>query len=211
MWRPETVTPPANEPLDLTTEVAQALRLSADEVSAQAQYLALKIAAARQECEAVTRRRLITQTVDLHLDCWREPGIFFNGYLALPYPPCDEVVTVKYDDPSDPDTEITMDSDDYVVSGPGPETAFGSRARLSMAPGLSWPSVYPQPGAIRIRLTVGYGATFASVPQKLKDGMLLVLAEGYARREEATSGTIVSPNLRSAYSSWFQFIDRTEI
>jgi uncharacterized phiE125 gp8 family phage protein len=58
--------------------------------------------------------------------------------------------------------------------------------------GQTWPSVRADTyNAVEIQFTSGYG-TASAVPQAIRNGMLLLVANWFENREQAIVGTIVS-------------------
>lgn len=199
MWTLSVITPPAAEPLDLTADVIPHVRASATD-SDNVTLLTAAIEAARQNCERVAWRQLITATLELWMDSWREEGIYrydrATGIesLALPRAPATAVSSVKYID--DAGAEQTLSTANYVTELPsGPEA---QRGRVALLPGFSWPSHRAQPSAIKVRYTAGYGASGAAVPELLRNAMLLEIGEMYDRREISIVGTIVQSASRTA-------------
>lgn len=206
MWQVSVITAPTVEPLDLDSEVAPFLRLASDEAVAQATILAGMISGARTACETFTERALISRVLELWMSEWWEPGIYREDRLRLPWPPLTgttpAVTSVKYLDPSG--IEQTWSS----TTGWEAVIAAGEHAgRVEVFPryGQSYPANRCQPASIKIRYPAGYGTTFASIPARLKQGMLLYIGEAYARRELATAGTILPANPISAERCWWPF------
>jgi uncharacterized phiE125 gp8 family phage protein len=205
LWKLSLITPAGAEPLDLTTEVKQQLRLETAEMEAQAAVLAAYIAAARRNCENDTGRQLIEATWDLIMDCWTEAGIYRceNGIerLRLPKPPVSAITHVKYRDTAG--VEQTWAASNYITFLPAGETA--ARAEIALAYGAFWPTLQARAQAVTIRFVTGYGAAYSDAPKALRAGMLLHVAEMYERRSEATIGTIQSTNALTAEKLWWPF------
>lgn len=209
MWSLSLITPPAAEPLDLTTEVYPHLRLE-EALTPQVALLVGTIQAAREKCESFTQRQLITATWELSLDEWCEAHCYRDGKIYLPRPPLQQqvgtpvtagVLSVKYLDSAG--VEQTFGTDQYVIRAPqGPHAGAGF---VSLAYAATWPALRSMPGAVKIRFTAGYGALYSDVPAALRAGMLLTIAELDTTREEQTSGTIVSPNVIRAEGLWSPF------
>lgn len=162
---------PAEEPITLT-EAKLHLRVTG---TAEDTLITSLIQAARERCEDVTMRSLVTRTYDAYLDCWPE-----CGSVMLPYPPAASIVSVKYTDSTG--TQGTMDSLDYYLAV--------ARGQLVLGYGKSWPTAVLQPKeAIVIRYTAGYGAASA-VPAWAKHAMKLLIGHWYMNREEVTTGTV---------------------
>jgi uncharacterized phiE125 gp8 family phage protein len=197
VWTLSVVTPPAAEPLDLAVDVKPHCRVDAGDGD-QDVLLTASIKAARQNCERVSWRALISTVFELWMDTWYEQGIYRceRGVesLWLPRAPASAVTSVKYTDVDG--VEQTFPSSSYITELPaGPEA---QRGRIALLPDCSWPCHRAQPSAIRIRFTAGYGASGAAVPELLKNAMLLEVGEMYERREIAIVGTIVQSASRTA-------------
>jgi uncharacterized phiE125 gp8 family phage protein len=135
------------------------------------------IKTARLAAENITRRALITQTLELVLDAFPPAGIF------LPLPPLQSVTSVKYID--EDGVEQTLSTDLYDVdtdSEPG---------KVVLESGESWPTTYDQVNAVRVRYVAGYGAASA-VPEDVKTWMKLRVGTMYENREAIITGTITS-------------------
>lgn len=140
--------------------------------------LSILIASARQHAETVLKRYLITQTIDLYLDCFDE--------FEIKLPPIQSVSAITYVD-TNGDTQ-TLAADQYLVD------AVSTPARITPAYGVTWPSVRYQNNAVKIRFIAGYGAASA-VPQCIKNWLLMRVKTLYETRDSVTmaNGTIVLP------------------
>lgn len=168
----ELITAPTVEPLELA-EVKEHLRVvAADEDS----LLESLIIAARERVELFTERALLQQTWAVYLDA------FPAGEIRLAMPPLIAVATVEYYDSDG--VEQTLDAAEYY------EDNKSKPARL--VPVTSWPATQCRPNAVTITYTAGYGTAATSVPQVIKQAMLLMIGEMYENREETVIGTIVS-------------------
>jgi len=122
------------------------------------------IKAARASAEKMTRRALITQTLDYKLDhfpCWE---------LWLPKPTLQSVTSITYVD-VDGATQ-TLASDQYRVD------ADSAPGRITPAYGLTWPVTRTVTGAVTVRYVAGYGVASA-VPDSIKHWMLLRIKHFY--------------------------------
>lgn len=167
------ITAPTEEPVSLP-EIKDHLRITSEEEHLLLNGYAL---AARQLVEMWSRRALITQTLELALECW--PNC---DRIALPGPPLQAVSWVKYVDSSG--VTQTMSAADYVV-----DTA-GQPGGVILGYGKSWPSATLRPGpAITVRYTAGYG-TASQVPAIYKQAILLIIGHFYENREEVAPGNV---------------------
>jgi len=194
---------PAAQPLDLETEVVPALRLSSDEMTAQAAFLTAAIAGARTACETFTGRLLIKRTVELWAERWDDEGAVYRcGRLRLLYAPTTLVNSVKYLD-SDGTLKTWDSSTGWDKMLPTGDVA--GRAEVFPRVGQCFPASLCQPASIKVNYDTGYGTSYAAIPARLKQGMLLFVGEAYARRELVTPGTILPANPISAERCWKPF------
>lgn len=169
------VTAPDGEPV-VPTEAINHLRL--EEATEEDALVASLVKSSREFAEGFTNRALITQTWKLTLDC-------FPTTILLPKPPLQSVVSIKYTDTAG--VEQTVSAADYqvdITSEPG---------RVVPAWGKYWPTTRGELNAVRITFTCGYGDA-ASVPEAIKQAVLLMVGGGYENRESIITGTIVDDN-----------------
>jgi len=169
------VTAPTDEPVTLS-EAKEHLRVigTTDDT-----YITKLIVAARGVVETITRRALMTQTLD-----WKF-GAFPVDELIVPLPPLVSVTSISYVDTAG--NTVVWSSTEYAVLDAGALTAAG---RIVPAYGKSWPSVRGLPNDITVRFVAGYAA--ASVPDEIRWGMLLIIGELYERRETALVGAVIN-------------------
>lgn len=169
-------TAPAAEPI-AAADLEIHSRLGTGNVTAlgETSAVALFISAVRQRCEAITRRQLITAIWDLVLDGFpvgREP-------IELPMPPLQSVTSITYTDPSG--ATQTLDPSLYRVvieSGPKCQPGF-----VLPVYGQTWPTALNDLAVVTIRFSAGYGATGASVPEGIRNWMLINVANLWENRE----------------------------
>lgn len=165
--RSSLVTAPTVEPLSLA-EVKTHLRVQS-EVTDEDGLLEGLIVAARNRAEMETGRALITQTWNVLLD--RTP----TCALVMPKPPLQRIVSVSYVDNAG--ATQTWSSSLYQVSlMSGDNADFG---RLQPAYGQIWPIVRNQMDALTVQMTGGYGDTASTVPQAIRQAMLLMIGQWY--------------------------------
>ena len=173
------VTGPTEEPLSVQDVIDQCQmgEIPDDQRSRVAAY----ITAARQLLERRMRRQFCTATWKLHLDELPDV-IVFDDKL-----PIKTIAHIKYYDAQGTLTTLTATTD-YQT-----DLASDQRpARIMPAYGTTWPSVRGDTfNAVEIQFTAGYG-TALQVPQSLKHGMLLLVANWFENREVSVIGTIVS-------------------
>ena len=165
------ITAPTIEPVTLD-EVRAACRLT---VTSEDDMLTAMITAARQECENLLRRRLITQT-------WEQVEDDFPGNrLELAEGPVQSVTSVKYT--SDAGSETTVSTSIYQVSTGRPV------ARLSLKYNRLWPSgVLDQDDAVRIRYVVGFGDAADDVPMAIRQWIIQRVTTMWNNRDQVIVG-----------------------
>ena len=160
------VTPPALEPLTLAEAK---VHCRVDDTSEDDLLTAL-IVAARKHCENYTGASFVTQT--WRADFWRFPC--YRGSLRLPHGPVQSITSISYYDDLGVDT--VLDASDY-------DTDLTERlAKVWLAPDEALPAVQVQPNAVRVTYVAGFGATAASVPQTIRQAMLLLIGQWYDNR-----------------------------
>ena len=183
------ITAPTAEPVSL--EEAKAHLRVTDAV--EDGLIAALIASARGHVEARTGRQLMEATHELVLDA------FPVGPCELLPAPLLSVVSVTYLD-AEGDPTVVSSADYRVEAYVGPTCRPGL---LSLAYLESWPTPQSIERNVRIRYKAGYLTTTATseeqqraaVPAELRQAILLLVGEMYARRTVATTGTSVVPNL----------------
>lgn len=184
-----TVTPPAelltaNDPV-----LRQQLRLEADETGND-ELLSAICAAARQKAENYTRRRFLTQTLQLRRDG------FGPGVIDLGVAPVVSIESIKY-------------LDTAGVWQTVPEASY--RLLVSSVPAAVVPEygrIWPVPRAggdtVEIRFEAGFGADQSFVPADLVHAVRLLAAHYFENREAANSiGSEEIPmGFRSLLDEW---------
>ena len=157
------VTPPANEPVSLN-EAKSHLRVEHD---ADDDLITALIVAAREWVENYLNRAIITQTRKLTIDRFPIYPLRLSGR------PIQEITSIKYTDSEG--TEGTVDSGEYYLTDSG-EVALDYNGQ--------WPSVILRgPESIHITYDCGYGASLSSVPQCVRQAVLLLIGTWYENRE----------------------------
>lgn len=182
---PKLITPPAIEPVSLE-EAKLHCRIGGDDENSKIEAI---VKAARQAVECgeswSLERTLITTTWRVTLDR------FSNCPIELPRPPLLGVTSIVYRDVNG--DEQTIDDSVYRVD------SDATPGRVLLAPNHAWPPTENQVGAVRITYTAGYGALAADVPESIRQAILLLVGDLYARRESIVTGTIVNvlPTMRA--------------
>lgn len=166
-------TPPAAEPLTLA-EMKVYLRVDHDNDDPLITDL---IAAARELCESVTGRSLITRGYSLYLDEW--PSCRALELPQLPLISVDQVNVYGADNSSD-----IFDAVNYTV-----DTA-GLPGRLVLTEGALPPLPGRVANGIEIQFTAGYGGDAADVPVLLRQGMKQAVAYMYENRGDSRAAAL---------------------
>lgn len=156
------ITAPATEPVTLAEAK---LQCRIDDATDDALITSL-IIAAREQCEHILQRALITQTWENVLD-----GFPSDNDIELLNPPIIAITSIKYIDAATAN-EVTLASNQYSLdkdSEPG---------WVMPAYGVTWPATLDIANAVRVRYTAGYGAA-ADVPAAIKNWILLAVKELY--------------------------------
>ena len=152
-----TTSGPSIEPITLE-EMKTRLRVSGCDFDSE---LSDMLISARQQVEADTYRKLITQTVVMY----QEDFVSLLGPLDIRLAPIQSITHVKYYDRDD--ALQTFAAADYYAN----LTSTPPEIRLKEA--KQWPntSLY-RPNKVEVTMVAGYGATAASVPRAAKLAMV---------------------------------------
>lgn len=165
------VTGPAIEPVTLGEAESQ---LNINIIGEDAHIRRL-MAAARRWAEGYCERAFISQTWALALDEFPADVIEIGRG-------CSSITTVGYFD-IDNDAQTLAVDDDYDAD------VYSEPARLM--PVDVWPTTYARMNAVTITFVAGYGTSAASVPQDIRDAILMTVSHWYTTREPVVKGTIV--------------------
>lgn len=178
------VTAPATEPITLAEAKLQCG--IATDVNYHDPLLQILITAAREKVEADTSRAIITQTWDYSFDLW---PIGLEA-IYLPRAPVASITSVKYYDQAN--AQQTLSTTVY-------------KTMLDREPGeirvhyqQQWPFLYGEPGGITVRYVAGYGTANTSVPQSLRQALLLLIDHWFENRD--TVGN-VGPQISNSYET----------
>jgi uncharacterized phiE125 gp8 family phage protein len=129
------------------------------------------IEAAREWCEGYQNRAFITQTWELALDCFPP-----EDRIRIPKPPLQSVESIKYYDTDE--TEHTFSADSYHVD------TYSEPGRVVLKYGETWPSdTLRTANGVIIQFTAGYSDTAATVPEKVKQAIKVLVGHLYENRE----------------------------
>lgn len=187
------ISAPSVEPVLLATAKLH-LRIETS-YTADDDYITALLTLAREYVEAVTNRKLITQTHKLYLDDWP-----CEDDIDVPFGKLQSVSSIVYYDSSG--TATTMSSSDYIV-----ESATDP-GRVVLGYGKSWPTVtlYPS-NPIHIQFVCGYGLSGSSIPTPILQAIKILISDMYEQRESAVVGrsvyaTNAIDSLLSSYRLW---------
>ncbi len=159
-------TPPAKEVWTLS-EVKNYLKV---DISADDTLITTLLQSAREVAERYLNQALITQTITEKLDRLNSPVL----YLSVS--PVIAVSSFQYADSQN--TTQTYNSSNYVVD------TFEKPARLSVAYGKTWPTLYGNINDVTITYTAGYSTEPSGVPMQIRQAVLMMVADGYDNRED---------------------------
>lgn len=139
------------------------LKLEEDELTAdQKNDLAGLISAAREWCEEYQNRAYISQEFELALDS------FPMGPLPLPRPPLISIEEVRY---------LGSDDQFHVLSNGFTADDYSQPAKLLMT---TKPSNFKNGlTSFRVRYKAGYGAAASSIPEKVKQAIMILTVHWY--------------------------------
>ena len=145
------------------------------------------ITSARQVAERYTNRAFINTTYAYRRDS-------FPVEFHLPRAPLSSVTTIQYVDTAG-DTQ-TLSSSVYNVD------IYQEPGRISEAYGQQWPSARGINNAVIVTYVAGYGATAATVPQGIKDAIMILVNHFYGNR-----GLFVSTPINTIPMSAMSLLD----
>lgn len=139
--------------------------------------LSALIVTARQQAEHRTGRALIEQQWVLSL-------AEFEARIDLPKPKLVSVQSVTYLDANG--VRQTLANTEYQV------VTSELIGYIKPAYGKTWPACRVQPESVQITFTAGYGASASSVPQSIKDWMLMAINTMYNQPDVVVIGATVA-------------------
>ena len=160
------ITAPAVEPLDID-EIKTYHRINGSDQDTLIDSL---MTTARQVVEDYTGLGLIDQVWEGVTDNWCGPMELIGNVKS--------VDSVTYYDADD--SAVIMPDTDYRLM------SHGVLAELHLVHGVKLPPLAHRPDAITVRMTVGYGASAASVPKPIWQAMMLLFGHFYENRESTT-------------------------
>jgi uncharacterized phiE125 gp8 family phage protein len=162
------ITPPVNEPVTL----AEASLWMRYDQTMQTSVITALITAARIDVETWTNRTLIDTTYEYYL-----PNLCSS--MDIPTSTVQSITSITYIDTNG--TEQTLDPTLYALDN------ISIRNKVYRLPNQFFPDVQVQPNAVKMTFPAGFGADGTDVPQNLRQGLLMRLAELFEYREANTS------------------------
>jgi uncharacterized phiE125 gp8 family phage protein len=176
------ITAPAQLPVTVA-EIRQHCRI---EITDDDEDLELKIKAVVNRLDppdGILGRALITQTLRYSIE--KFPG----GQILLPYPPAQAISSIKYMDSSD--VEQTVANTAYQLK------TDSDPARIILKYGQNWPTCSlsgNDPLPVKINFISGYGDDPQDVPEMIRLGIMMEVADYYLQRENIVLGQAISQN-----------------
>lgn len=167
---------PASEPVTVT-EVKSNSRIDTSEDDT---LIGTLIQAAREYVEKYCNTTLINTTYVLRMADFPYSRNVDDG-IKLPRSPVNSITSIVYNDLNG-DSQ-TWSSSLYTAD------IYSKPAVIVPAYGESYPSCRGHVNDVAITYVAGYGATASSVPQEIKQAMLLLIGHWYENREAVVVGT----------------------
>jgi uncharacterized phiE125 gp8 family phage protein len=164
------LTPPASLPISLD-EAKEHLRVTFNDEDT---FISRLIGSATERVENLTGRALIDREVKV------SQRLFYPSWKLPLYPFKSETELTYYDEEAN--ALQTVDAGAYSVTNFFPYGCF-----VNMM-GDTLPSVYDRQDGVSFTYVAGE----ETIPQSLLHAILLLVGDGYERREEAISGTIIA-------------------
>ena len=156
-------------------------------------YLLGLITAATNTCESFTGRQLIHATYTLKLD-----GFPVDDEIELPKPPLSSITSITYIDTAG--TSQTVTAADYQTD------SSSTVGRVMPAYNAYWPATRDsQYNVVTVTFVAGYGATAATVPIRLRQGIKAFAATMYEHREPVIVGTTKTEIPEVCRALWYPF------
>lgn len=147
--------------------------------------ITMLISAAREKGEQISRLAFMTQTVVLTLDEWP------SSPFQLRRPPLQSVTEVAYLDRDGVEHTWT----DYTVD---------ARSDVGSITFNSYPSEALQDtGAITVTYVAGFGSTSDSVPKRIQQALLMLIAHWYENRESQDVPSAIKQMFIAERLVWF--------
>ena len=146
-------------------------------------YIDNLIKAATQSAQIFTNRFFIQTDIEQYGDNWNDIATLFKS-------PVSSVTHIKYFDSDN--TEQTLDATIYTTD------LIHQPARIGLQPNQSFPDLAERTNAIKVTYQVGYGTAASSVPEGIKQAVLLSIGNWYENRQNVVVGRSVNELPKSA-------------
>lgn len=135
------------------------------------------IKAATQSCEIYTNRYFLDTLVTQYADKWAD---IENLYKS----PVSAITHIKYYDSDD--SLQTLAGTVYLLD------EVSQPARIGLKPNQSYPNIANRINAIEVKYTVGYGTAASSVPEAIRQAVLITIGNWYENRQTVITGRIAT-------------------
>tara|TARA_R100000781_G_scaffold81963_1_gene50526 strand:+ start:488 stop:1069 length:582 start_codon:yes stop_codon:yes gene_type:complete len=135
------------------------------------------IKAATQSCEIYTNRYFLDTLVTQYADKWVD---IENLYKS----PVSAITHIKYYDSDD--SLQTLAGTVYLLD------EVSQPARIGLKPNQSYPNIANRINAIEVKYTVGYGTAASSVPEAIRQAVLITIGNWYENRQTVITGRIAT-------------------
>ena len=166
-------TPPTVEPVSLAEAKAH-LRVTHNDDDT---YISTLINSARSTVEQFCGIALVQQSWSVFCDVWRSQGIF-----NLPLSPVMSITDLLIY--GEDDVAATVDPSHYFLD------AASKPPRLILRTGRSVPTPGRRANGIELKLVAGFGTSASSVPNQIKQALLIIIADWYAARGDVDAGDV---------------------
>jgi len=180
MARSFEITSDPTTPLLTTAEAKTHLKV---DTTADDTYIDNLISAATQSAEKFTNRFFINTDLKQYGDTWSDIATLFKS-------PVSSVTHIKYYD--NDNTLQTLATSVYLTD------LVHQPARISLKPNQSLPTLADRDSAVEVSYVVGYGSAASSVPDGIKQAVLLSIGNWYENRQEVVIGRISTELPKSA-------------
>ena len=160
----------AVNPLFTTSEAKDFLKV---DTTADDTLIDSLIKAATQSCQIFTNRYFLTTVVTQYSDKW-------DGIYTLYKSPVSGISHIKYFDSND--TEQTLASSNYILDN------VSQPARIGIAVNGTLPDLADRINAVHVEYKVGYGLTSDTVPEGIKQAVLITIGNWYENRQTVITG-----------------------
>lgn len=157
-----------------TAELRKQLEIADDDTVHDEQLLNI-IKTVTQQFEHDTQQVLTNETWDMTLDR------LGNDFIELPHRPIQSISYIKYYDSGN--TLQTLSTDIYALDGKTSSVAQGN-SRVILKYNQDWPELADRWDAVTIRYVTGYGSDGTSVPDIMKQSLLLLATFYFEHRGE---------------------------